>query len=114
VVSENERTLAAADALRRRDAGALGALMADSHRSLRDDYEVSCRELDLLVDAAQSAGAVGSRMMGGGFGGSTINLVPVALAGSFVDLVTDRYMNGAGRAPSMFTVATSLQLPARS
>jgi galactokinase len=76
VVSENQRTLAAAEAFRRNDLRAAGELMSESHRSLRDDYEVSCPELDLLVETAESIENVyGARMTGGGFGGCTVNLI---------------------------------------
>ena len=79
VVGEIERTLDAAVALRRGDWRRVGSLMYDSHASLRDDYEVSCPELDALVEAAQgigdAGGVIGSRMTGGGFGGCTVSLV---------------------------------------
>jgi len=76
VVTENERVLKAAEALRGGNVAAFGQLMAASHRSLRDDYEVSCDELDLMVSlASQLEGVYGARMTGGGFGGCTINLV---------------------------------------
>jgi galactokinase len=76
VVAENLRTLAAADAFRRCDLARAGELMFASHRSLRDDYEVSCPELDLLVETAESVeGVYGARMTGGGFGGCTVNLI---------------------------------------
>ena len=76
VVSENARVVEAAAALGREDLQTFGELMRESHRSLRDDYEVSCRELDLMVDIANKAeGVFGARMTGGGFGGCTINLV---------------------------------------
>jgi galactokinase len=76
VVTENARTVAAAHALSRNDLVEFGRLMALSHRSLREDYEVSCPELDLCVDVAASvAGVYGARMTGGGFGGCTVNLV---------------------------------------
>ena len=76
VVTENQRTLKAADALKQGDLAGFGRLMWDSHKSLRDDYEVSCRELDILVDIAlRLDGVLGARMTGGGFGGSTVNLV---------------------------------------
>lgn len=78
VVTENARVLAAADALRRRDAAELGRLMLESHVSLRDDHEVSCPELDVAVEAAIDAGALGARMTGAGFGGSAIVLAPAA------------------------------------
>src|SRR5207237_6892674 len=70
VISENERVLATVEALRKGALGDVGRCMADSHRSLRDDYEVSCRELDVLVDVASGlAGTIGASMTGGGFGG---------------------------------------------
>jgi len=76
VVRENARVLDAVRALDDGDRNRLGALLRASHESLRSDYEVSCVELDFLVEAASGRdGVVGSRMMGGGFGGSTINLV---------------------------------------
>ena len=75
-VTENERVKMAASALQSADMAKLGALMADSHRSLRDDYEVSTPELDLMVELARDQKDVyGARMTGGGFGGCTINLV---------------------------------------
>ncbi len=75
VVTENDRVLDLVAALREQDAARAGALMTASHRSLRDDYEVSCTELDVAVDAALAAGAEGARMTGGGFGGSAVALV---------------------------------------
>ena len=79
VITENERTVCAADALAAGDLSYVGQLMAQSHASLRDDFEVSCRELDILVDSAlamgQSVGVFGARMTGGGFGGCTVTLV---------------------------------------
>jgi len=76
VVTENDRVKQAASALDNGDLSAFGRLMADSHRSLRDDYEVSTPELDLMVELANGqAGVYGARMTGGGFGGCTINLV---------------------------------------
>ena len=70
------------DALRAGDFGEVGRLFVASHASLRDDYEVSCRELDLVVDTALRSGALGARMTGGGFGGSAIALVPADQAES--------------------------------
>src|SRR5208283_1562152 len=76
VVTENDRVRTAALALQNGAIQPLSKLMADSHRSLRDDYEVSCAELDLMVKlASQQKGVYGARMTGGGFGGCTINLV---------------------------------------
>ncbi len=76
VVTENERVDAAVAALEARDAGALGELLDGSHRSLRDDYEVSVPEVERTVDACREAGALGARIMGGGFGGSVLALFP--------------------------------------
>ena len=77
VVSEIARVDATVDAIRRGDLTTVGALFDASHASLRDDFEVSCPELDTVCDAARRAGAFGARMTGGGFGGSAIALVPV-------------------------------------
>jgi galactokinase len=76
VVSENARVEAFVAAIATGDWTGAGALMTDSHRSLRDDYEVSCAELDVAVDSALAHGALGARMTGGGFGGCAIALVP--------------------------------------
>ena len=96
VVSEIARTRAFIDVL---DEGPLegvrvkvaGALMNDSHDSLRDDYEVSCAELDVAVDAARAAGAHGARMTGGGFGGSAIALVDADAVLSVAQAVASAY-----------------------
>lgn len=76
VLSENQRVLEAKEALKKGDLSHLGRLLVQSHLSLRDDFEVSCPELDFLVESAlQMEGVLGARMMGGGFGGCTINIV---------------------------------------
>ncbi|MFW6280911.1 MAG: galactokinase, partial [Halanaerobium sp.] len=76
VISENQRVLTAKNALKNNDMNKFGKLLYASHKSLRDDYEVSCKELDLLVElASQEKGARGARMTGAGFGGCTVNLV---------------------------------------
>ncbi len=79
VVTENDRVSSTVRLLRDGRVGEIGQLLTASHRSLRDDYEVSCPELDLAVDVALAAGALGARMTGGGFGGSIIALLPAAL-----------------------------------
>ena len=77
--------------------------MAESHRSLRDDYEVSCAELDLMVGIASRAeGVLGSRMTGGGFGGCTINLVRSENVRKFHDLISSEYQNKTGRRPEIY------------
>ncbi len=103
VVSENQRVLAAAKSLGTRNAERFGQLMYRSHASLRDDYEVSCKELDLLVDLASSMpGVYGSRMMGGGFGGCTVNLVRSDCAAAFRAQVTQMYAEKTGATPETY------------
>jgi len=97
VVSENQRTLDAAEALRNEDVNAFGAFMSASHESLRDDYQVSCVELDALVEIATGQpGVYGSRMMGGGFGGCIISIVDKTSVESFVTNVTKEYVRRMG------------------
>jgi galactokinase len=97
VVTENQRVLEAAKALQASDAGRFGQLMYQSHASLRDDYEVSCRELDLLVELASSRhGVYGARMTGGGFGGCTVNLLRADACDSFKEHVSRAYREATG------------------
>ncbi|MBO3083698.1 galactokinase [Cellulomonas fengjieae] len=84
----------------------IGTLMNQSHASLRDDYEVSCRELDLVVDTARAAGALGARMTGGGFGGSAIALVAADEVDRVAHAVADAFADAGLRAPG-FLVATA-------
>ncbi|HJW36812.1 MAG TPA: galactokinase [Actinomycetes bacterium] len=102
VVTENARVLAAVELLRAGDLDRLGPLLAASHASLRDDYEVSSPELDTAVEAAVAAGAVGARMTGAGFGGSAIALVETALAGRVADRARDAFA-AAGFGPPQVT-----------
>ena len=107
VVTENARVLAAVDALRAGDWPELGRLMTASHESLRDDYEVSCVELDAAVECALAAGAVGARMTGGGFGGSAIALVPAGRVGALRQAVTEHYAGRGWQPPAVFPVVPS-------
>jgi galactokinase len=108
VVSENARTLRAADALRRGDLGELGELMFASHRSLRDDYEVSVPELDCLVEAAAACpGVFGARMTGGGFGGCTVTLVEPAQAERVAGELARAMSDAFGREPMTFVTRAS-------
>ncbi|HET6979513.1 MAG TPA: galactokinase [Pyrinomonadaceae bacterium] len=92
VITENARVLSAGNALERGDLEGFGHLMAASHRSLRDDYEVSCAELDLMVELARDvAGVYGARMTGGGFGGCTVNLVAESSVEEFKELASREY-----------------------
>jgi galactokinase len=107
VVGENARTVEAAAALERNDLAAFGKLMDDSHRSLRDDYEVSCEELDVMVDLARGLpGLYGARMTGGGFGGCTINLVAASRADEFAGAIADGYERSTGLVPQVYVCAT--------
>ncbi|MBM3563210.1 MAG: galactokinase [Alphaproteobacteria bacterium] len=104
VVGEIDRTLRAAAALDAGDLEECGRLMNLSHESLRDDYQVSCAELDLMVDIARSLpGVYGARMMGGGFGGCTINLVDGKRADAFAQAMIERYRTATGVTPLILT-----------
>lgn len=97
VVTENQRVLEAVRALEGGDLERFGELMNDSHESLRDDYEVSSKELDVLVDLARKQpGVLGARMTGAGFGGCTVNLVRADSAESFADSVRKGYQQTLG------------------
>lgn len=106
VVGEIARTIAAASALSRNDFETLGPLMAASHESLRDDFEVSCRELDVMVQIAQSigrsGGVIGSRMTGGGFGGSTVTLCESRKATEIARRLVADYEKETGIVPQVF------------
>jgi len=98
VITENDRVRAAALALQNSNIQSLGRLMADSHQSLGEDYEVSCAELDILVNlASKQKGVYGARMTGGGFGGCTINLVSAEDTAAFQRAVVKGYHSGTGR-----------------
>lgn len=108
VVEENERTLQTAESLKAGDLAAVGRYLFESHRSLRDKYEVSSPELDLLVVLAGSVeGVMGARMTGGGFGGCTINLVADGSLGSFRHSVSEKYEVEFGTPPDIFPVLPS-------
>jgi galactokinase len=102
VVTENGRVLRMATALEQNDLAAIGPLMAASHRSLRDDYEVSCPELDAMVEAAAMPGVYGARMTGGGFGGCTVNLVDTEAVDDFMRQVPQKYEASTGRKPEIY------------
>jgi galactokinase len=103
VISENARTLAAAEALRAGELEEMGRLMFRSHESLRDDYEVSCAELDLLVEIAASVeGVLGARMTGGGFGGCTVNLVVHEALEDLQQVLAREYKKATNLAPTIY------------
>ena len=105
VVTENDRVLEVVDLLRRGDLTAIGPALAGSHRSLRDDYEVSCAELDLAVEAAVAGGAVAARMTGGGFGGSALALTPLDAVDRVSTAVTDAFATAGFGPPAVFAVS---------
>ena len=107
VVTENERVLEVVDLLRRGELTAIGPALAGSHRSLRDDYEVSCAELDLAVEAAVAGGAVAARMTGGGFGGSALALAPSERVEAVGVAVREAFMANGFGPPSIFGVAVA-------
>jgi galactokinase len=108
VITENERVLEAVDAFETGAIGKLRQLMTDSHRSLRDDYEVSCPELDTMVEIAmRQRGVLGARVTGGGFGGCTVNLVESAHAEEFRQGVSAAYASATGWRPDIYLCKAS-------
>ncbi len=103
VIHEHARVVTAAKALRQQELARFGELMNDSHRSLRDDYEVTGKELDALAMSAwRATGCIGSRMTGAGFGGCTVSLVKAAAVTSFEAEVRDTYVREIGIEPSFY------------
>ncbi|HJT66865.1 MAG TPA: galactokinase [Pyrinomonadaceae bacterium] len=108
VVTENARVLAAAEALEQRDLHRFGQLMRGSHFSLRDDYEVSSTELDLMVELAFMAdGVYGARMTGGGFGGCTVNIVDVPYVEQFTTFIARQYEHITKLRPEIYVCEAS-------
>lgn len=104
-VSENQRTIEACRRLREGDLEAFGQLMNDSHDSLRDDYEVTGKELDTLVEAArEQPGVIGARMTGAGFGGCTVNLVKSGDVPAFIENVGKKYKDTIGYDADFYTI----------
>ncbi|MCX7985109.1 MAG: galactokinase [Bacteroidetes bacterium] len=107
VIQENERVNRACAALRRNDLITLGSLLYDSHNGLKNEYEVSCPELDYLVELAQtSEGVYGARLMGGGFGGCTINLVDSKYVEDFCSKTMFQFENKFGRSLVSYSTTT--------
>jgi galactokinase len=103
VITENARVLAAAESLNESNLVRFGTLMGQSHLSLRDDYQVSCKELDLMVDlASQHRGVYGARMTGGGFGGCTVNIVEADAVDEFTVAVAREYESATGLQPEIY------------
>lgn len=102
-VTEMKRVLDCVDALSNSDFEKVGLLINHSHASLRDDYTVSCPELDTAVDAANAAGALGSRMVGGGFGGSAIALIQASKTSETIKAIEKAFSDQGFKAPRFFT-----------
>jgi galactokinase len=108
VVTENERVKQAAVALEQNDFESFGRALNESHTSLQKDFEVSCDELDLMVQLARGQpGVFGARMTGGGFGGCTINFVRGEVVSSFVDRVSAAYAHETGIKPAIYVCRAS-------
>ncbi len=107
VLGEKDRVLAVCDALERGDYDTVGQKMYETHHGLSHDYEVSCEELDFLNDIAKANGVTGSRIMGGGFGGCTINLVKNDLYDQFVADAKAQYRAKYGKEPKIYDVIIS-------
>jgi len=108
VVTENQRVLNFIEASRNGNLAEMGRLLVQSHRSLQDDYEVSCAELDFLVDEALAIeGTYGARMIGGGFGGCTVNLIDPAAADRFEETLRAAYRNRFQLDPAFYRVKPS-------
>ena len=107
VIEEKDRVLAVCDALNRGDYETVGEKMYETHAGLSKDYEVSCEELDYLNDIAKECGVTGSRIMGGGFGGCTINLVKKDQRDAFVKTACEKFEAKYGHAPKVYPVVIS-------
>ena len=107
VIEEKDRVLAVCDALNRGDYETVGQKMYETHKGLSRDYAVSCEELDYLNDLALECGVTGSRIMGGGFGGCTINLVRKSLTESFVNTAKEKFNERYGHEPKVYPVVIS-------
>lgn len=104
VIGEKERVLTVCDALVRGDYETVGRMMYETHQGLSEDYEVSCEELDFLNDIAKEEGVTGSRIMGGGFGGCTINLVSEELYDHFIQVAKTKFKEKFGKEPVVIDV----------
>lgn len=104
VIGERERVLTVCDALEKGDYETVGAMMYATHEGLSKEYEVSCEELDFLNDIAKEEGVTGSRIMGGGFGGCTINLVAEELYDNFCKVVKEKFTAKFGKTPVIIDV----------
>lgn len=104
VIGERERVLAVCDALEKDDYETVGKMMYETHQGLSKEYEVSCEEIDFLIDVAKEEGVTGARIMGGGFGGCTINLISEELYANFVKVAVEKFQAKFGKKPVIIDV----------
>ena len=104
VIGEVVRVLAVCEALEKGDYETVGQMMYETHFGLSQEYEVSCEELDFLNEIAKEEGVTGSRIMGGGFGGCTINLIADELVDNFKKVVTEKFEAKYGKKPVIIDV----------
>lgn len=108
VIQENQRVLEAAQMIKENDISGLGELLFEAHKGARDQFKISCKELDFLVEKAKEhPDVIGARMMGGGFGGCTINIVKKERVISYIKDISERYLNTFGFACSTYLVKLS-------
>lgn len=107
VIGEERRVLDVCEALEKGDYRTVGRRMYETHRGMSQDYEVSCEELDFLVETAEACGVAGSRIMGGGFGGCTINLVQDELYDQFIAAAREKFHAQYGHEPRVYEVVIS-------
>ena len=107
VIGEEQRVMDVCEALKRNDYETVGARMYETHWGMSKDYEVSCEELDFLATVANECGVTGSRIMGGGFGGCTINLVKAELYDGFIAAAKERFAQKYGHEPKVYAVVIS-------
>ena len=107
VIGEEKRVLDVCEALEKGDYETVGKRMFETHWGMSKDYEVSCEELDFLAEIAEQAGVTGSRIMGGGFGGCTINLVKSELYDSFIATAKEKFAAKYGHEPKVYDVVIS-------
>lgn len=107
VLGEKDRVLAVCDALQKGDYETVGQKMYETHDGLSKEYEVSCEELDYLNELAKENGVTGSRIMGGGFGGCTINLVKDSIYDSFIANAKQKFAEKYGHEPAVYNVVIS-------
>jgi galactokinase len=107
IVTENQRVLDTVEVLKSSGARAIGELLNGSHASMRDDFDISCPELDCAVDAALEAGALGARMTGGGFGGTAIALVERDRVDDVIEAVTTAFAKRSFASPRCFVASAA-------